>query len=201
MHAVAKNFITLFSSSILLALPFFFFQNHKYPIMNSCLAFLKPFLRTRDQHYSSLQVFCTKLFEYMKYCEKWFSVLFKSQCLSWYFLKIIYKKSFLIVAINNIFLATICCFFNLRLSMSICLNMFEYLQIVVSQLMRGLKIIVSFINPLRLRGLRLDLVVLRKQSIELINGLQQENLHWSESREVGRGERQALLIFAFVFQA
>ena len=75
----------------------------------------------------------------MKYCEKLFSFLFKSQCLSWYFFKIIYKKSFLIVAINNILLAISCCFFNLRLSMSICLNMFEYLQIVVSQLMRGLK--------------------------------------------------------------
>ena len=79
--------------------------------------------------------------------------------------------------------------------------MFGYIQIVVSQLMRGLKTIISFINPLRRRRLRLDLVVLRKQSMELIDGLQQENLHWSESGEVGGGERQALLVFAFVFQA
>lgn len=55
--------------------------------------------------------------------------------------------------------------------------MFGYIQIVVSQLMRGLKIIISFINPLRRRRLRLGLVMLRKQSMELINGLQQENLH------------------------
>ena len=79
--------------------------------------------------------------------------------------------------------------------------MFGYIQIVVSQLMRGLKTIISFINPLRRRRLRLDLVVLRKQSMELIDGLQQENLHWSESGEVGGGERQALLVYAFVFQA
>lgn len=55
-----------------------------------------------------------------------------------YFLKLQKKKSFLIVAINNILLEISCCFFNLRLR-RLHLHMFEYFQSVGSQLTRDWK--------------------------------------------------------------